>query len=108
MSVAQNDDFVAAFIHIAQQMRRDHDVHVAAVANLANQLDHAIARRRIQSIGRLVEEYQFRPMSDCLRQLRHLLHAQRIRSDLAVTDLAKTDVKQGFVSALEGMSCGQT
>src|SRR5947209_19843684 len=84
VAVTQNDDLIAALIDIAQQVRRDHDVHVAGITNFLNELDHAGARRRIEAVGRLIKKYQFGTMRDCLRELGKLLHAERVRSQLAV------------------------
>ena len=61
-------------------MRRQYDVGLTAVANLAYQFDHAQARRRIESVCRFVEKDQFWTMNDRLRELGELLHAERVVS----------------------------
>ena len=82
-------------------MRRKQYVSLAAVANLANELDHSLPRRRIEPVGRLIEKDQSRPVDDGLRKLRKLFHSKRIRSNLAIARFAQPYVKQGFVCPFE-------
>ena len=78
-------------------------MHLAAVADLLDQADHPLAVRRVEAVGRLVEEQQLRPVDDRLGQLGQLLHAQRVGLELAVARLAETDVEQRLVGPLEGL-----
>src|SRR5580765_2651091 len=82
-------------------MRREQYVSLAAVANLANKLDHSLPRRRIKPVGRLIEKDQSRPVDDRLRKLRKLFHSKRIRSNLAIARFAQPYVEQGFVRPFE-------
>jgi hypothetical protein len=63
--------------------------------------------RRVETIGRLIEEQQLGPVRDGLRELGELLHPQRILFHLAITRLAQADVKQRFVRSLERGIRGQ-
>ena len=73
----------------------------AALANVADQPDHALARGRIETVGGLVEKQQPRAVRDGLRQLGELLHAERVLLQLAVARLAQADVEQRLVRAFE-------
>src|SRR5262249_21286087 len=92
---------LAALLNVAQQMGRQKDVSLAAVPDLAYQVDHALTSRRVQPIGGLVKKNQTRAVHYRLRQLRQLLHAQRVRAELSVSGFSQADVKQRLVRALE-------
>src|SRR5438067_2762932 len=99
-SIFEDHDLLAAFLDVAQKVRGDHDVDLTGVANLLDELNHSLARCRIEAVGRLVEKQKFWPMYDGLRQLGKLLHSERVRSELAIADLAEPNVEEGFVRAL--------
>src|SRR5437764_11538229 len=84
-------------------MRRDDDMHIAGVTDLANELNHAIARRRIQAVRWFIEKDQLWPMSDRLRELRKLLHAQRVRSQFAIPHFAQAYIEQRFMRPFESL-----
>ena len=102
LSIFQNQHFLATLFDVAEEMRGDDQMNAAGVANLADQLDHAGTGRRVQSIGRLIEEQQLRAMRNCLRQLGHLLHSQRVRPEFTIASFTQTDVIKRLVSALDG------
>ena len=58
VAVLQHKNLVAAFLDVAQQMRRQEYARPAAVADLSNKRDHAAARRRIEAVGRFVQDDQ--------------------------------------------------
>ncbi len=82
-------------------MRREDDVHVAGVADLLDQPDHPLPRRRVEAVGRLVEEQQPRPVDERLGQLGPLLHPQRVGLEVPVARLAEADEVERLVGALE-------
>ncbi len=88
-------------------MRREHDVRLATVANLTNHFDHALPRRRIEAVGRLVKKDELWSVHDCLRQLGELFHSQRKRIDIPITRLAQSHKKEGFVRAFQRGARGQ-
>src|SRR2546423_7796270 len=76
------------------------DVQVAAIANLLNELNHALSSGRIQTVSRLVQKQETRSVYDGLRELGHLLHSERIRSQIAIPHFTEADVKKRFVRPL--------
>src|SRR6185503_20150437 len=68
LAVAEYQNLIAAFFNVEQQMRREHDLRMATVANLANEFDHSQTRRRIESVCRFIEKDQFWTMTDRLRK----------------------------------------
>jgi len=88
----QDDDLVAGLLDVAQQVRGDHDVD-AAVTDLADQSEHPLAMRRIEPVRRLVEEDELRVAKERAGDPQPLLHAERVRRELAVGTLA--EVNQG-------------
>ena len=103
VAVLQDQHLVAALLHVAQQVRGENQVQVAAVANLLDELDHARARRRVEAVGGLVQKQQLGAVRDGLRQLGGLLHAQRVGAQRAVAHLAQPHVEERFVRALQGL-----
>ncbi len=101
LPVAKYQNLVAALFDVEQQVRRQDDVRLAAVANLSNQLDHSQSRRRIETIGWFVEKDQLWTMNDRLREFRKLLHAQRIRFEPAITRFAESNIEQRFVRTFQ-------
>jgi hypothetical protein len=73
------------------------------VPEIADELEHLLAALRVHAVGRLVEEQQVGIVDERLCQLDALLHARRVRLDVAVARLAETDVVQHFVGALHGV-----
>ena len=61
VAVLEDQHLVAALFHVAQQVRGEDQVEVAAVADLLDQRDHAQARGRIEAVGGLVEKQQLGP-----------------------------------------------
>ena len=97
----QDQNFVAGLFDIAQQVRRQQNVRRARIAHLADQLQHAIARRRVEAIGGFIEKDQTRAVDDSLRELGELLHAERVGAELAIARFAQANVKQRLVRAFE-------
>ena len=80
LPLLENQHFIASVFHISQKMGAQNDPHFSTVSNLADHADHALSRRRIEPVRRFVENQQLGPVDDRLRQLRQLLHAQRVGS----------------------------
>src|SRR5712691_8701290 len=74
---------------------------LSAVANLADEPDHSLTRRRIEAVSWFVEENQLRAVNDCLSQFGKLLHTQRIGIKIAVSRFAQAYIKERFMSAFE-------
>src|SRR5262249_57442666 len=89
-SVFKDDDLFAAFLNVAQKMRGDHDVNLAGIANLFNELNHAASRCGIKAVGRLVKEKMLWSMHNGLRQLGELLHAERRNPQFSITDFPQS------------------
>src|SRR6185369_3676008 len=100
-SVFDNQYLFAALFNVAQQMRRQENVSLATVANLPDEFDHSLTRRRIESVGWLVQKDQSRPVDDCLREFGELFHAERISAELAITRFAQSYVEERFVRAFK-------
>ena len=83
-----------------QQVRREDQVDVLVVAEIANELEHLVAPLRIHAVGGLVEEEQVGIVDERLRELDALLHAGRVGLDVAVARLAEADVVEHLVRAL--------
>src|SRR5581483_4873471 len=103
-SILQNQNLIAAILNIAKQVRGDHDVDFAGVANFTDELQHALPRFRIEAVGRLIEKQQPGAMDQGLCELDRLLHAQRIRAHLAVPHLAQANVEKSFMGALHSVA----
>ena len=76
-------------------------------AEIADELEHLVAALRIHAVGGLVEEQQIGIVHERLRQLDPLLHAGRVRLDVAVARLAEADVEQHLVRALHRVDARQ-
>src|SRR5678816_1759535 len=74
---------------------------MAAFFDLADQLEHSLASRRIEPVGGLIQENQLGTMNDRLCQLGQLFHTQRVRTELAISCFAKAHVEKSFMSSLE-------
>src|SRR6185369_8427816 len=72
--VLDNQYLFAALFNVAQKMRRQENVSLATVANLPDEFDHSLTRRRIKSVGWLVEKDQSRPVNDSLGEFGELFH----------------------------------
>src|ERR1700679_2048198 len=91
-------------------MRGYEQTDAAFLADILDELDHALASDGIEAVGRLVKNEQAWAMRQGLGQLDELLHTQRIGVDLAVAGLAQSDVEQRFMGALKrnaGRHAGQ-
>src|SRR5258708_1706915 len=99
-SLFQDQDLVTTLFDVAQQMRRDYDMHLARIANLADQLQHSLPGFRIEPVGGLIQRQQLGAMHQSLGQLDQLFHTQGVGAYFAVTDLTQPDIKESFVSAL--------
>ncbi len=78
-------------------------MHVVRVAHFLNHADHALARGRVESVGRLIQDYKFWPVDDSLCEFGELLHAEGVGSHLAITCFAQANVEESLVGALQ---CG--
>src|SRR5258708_23745403 len=105
IAVVEDQHLVAKFFNVVQQVRRNQYVDFTGISNRAYQLQHALARFRIKTVGRLIEQQQSGTVRDRLRQLGQLLHAQGIGTDFAVSRLSESDIEEGFVGALHGFTC---
>ena len=58
--VIEDNDFVADFFHIPQQVGTEDHIHIVFYFHLTDQLQHTEARCRIESIGGFIEDKEFR------------------------------------------------
>jgi hypothetical protein len=84
-------------------VRREEYACTSAVADLANERDHATSRWRIETVRGFVENDKFRTVDDRLSELRELLHPERVTIDGPVACFAESDVKESFVRTFERM-----
>src|SRR6185437_10113392 len=97
----ENHYLFAGFFDIPQEVRAEDDMHLAGIAHFLHQTNHALARGRIETVGGLIEDEQLRPMHDRLRELRELLHTERICAELAITRFSQSDVKESLMRTFE-------
>ena len=71
------------------------------------ELEHLVAPLGIHAVRGLVEKQQIGIVDERLRQLDALLHARRVRLDVAVPRLAEADVVQHLVRALHRVGLRQ-
>ncbi len=102
LPVLEDQDLVAHRLDIAEQVRGEDDPAGAAVADVADEIDHPLAGRWIEAVGRLVEHEQPGPVDQGLGELDHLLHPGGEGAHLAVARLAETDVEERLVGSFEG------
>ena len=103
-AAVEDDDVVAHPLQLTEQVRGDQDRDPELGADAAHQHQHVVARRRVEPVGRLVQEHQSWVVDECLRQLRPLLHAGGVAPHRAVPLLGEPDVAQHVRGALAG--CG--
>ena len=106
-ALVHHDDVVAGVFDVRQQVRRQDQVDALVVREVADELEHLVAALRIHAVGRLVEKQQIGIVHERLRELDALLHAGRVRLDVAVARLAEADVEQDFVRALHRVDARQ-
>src|SRR6266545_5749107 len=82
-------------------MRRQKNIGLAAIANLAHEPDHSLTSRRIEAVGGFIEKDQARPVNYRLGQFGKLFHSQRISFETTVASFSQTYIKKGLVSALK-------
>ena len=107
LPLIHHDHVVARVFDIGQEVRRQDQVDVLVVAEIANQLEHLVAPLGIHAVGGLVEEQEIGIVHERLRELDALLHAGRVGLDVAVARLAEADVVEHFVRALHRVNGGQ-
>src|SRR6185295_8397416 len=100
-ALLQDQHLLAALLDVAQQVGGEDEVDLAGVADVADQLQHALAGRGIEPVGRLVEKEEPGTVNQGLGELGELLHAERVGLDLAVPGFAETDVEERLVGPLE-------
>src|SRR5215467_2382326 len=66
-AVSDNQNLFTAFLDVAQQMRREQDMGLAAVADFADEVDHSLAGGRVEPVSRLVQKNQSRTVNYSLR-----------------------------------------
>ena len=99
-ALVHDDDVIAAVFDVRQEVRAENEVHALVVPEIANQLEHLLAALRVHAVGGLVEEQQVGIVDQRLRQLDSLLHAGRVRLDVAVARFAEAHVVEDLVGAL--------
>src|SRR5437879_3972781 len=97
LSLLENQHFITSVFDIAQKMGTQNDPHFSSISNLADHADHALSRRRIEPVRRLVENQQLGPVDDRLRQLSQLLHAQRVGPQLPVACFSQSYIEESFM-----------
>jgi len=102
-ALVEHDDVVARVLDVGQQVRRENQVDLLVMRDIANQLEHLVAPFRIHAVGGLVEEQQAGIVDQRLRQLDALLHTGRVLLDVAIARFTETDVVEHFVRALHGV-----
>ena len=100
-AVLQDHGFVAHLLDVAQQVGADEHVHPLLLFHLGNQLEHAPARGRIEAVCRFVQHDELWPMDNRLGELGHLLHPERVGSQLSVARLAEPHMEQDLVRLFE-------
>src|SRR3954447_408511 len=65
-AVLEHQHLLAALLDVAQEMRGEYNVPLALVADVAHQLEHALAGRGVEAVGGLVEEDQPRTVDEGL------------------------------------------
>ena len=107
-ALIQDQNFLAGIFDVAQKMRTQHDLQPVAVADVADHADHALPRRRIEAVGRFVQNQQLRSVRDRLGQLRQLFHPKRISSQFPIPRLGQAHAEQGFMRPFECRLRGQS
>ena len=107
LPLVHDDHVVAGVLDVGQQMRREDQVDVLVVAEIADELEHLVAALGIHPVRRLVEEQQIGIVHERLRELDALLHARGIGLDVAVARLAEADVVEHLVRPLHRVDGGQ-
>ena len=96
------DEVVADPLDLAEQVARDHDRDAELLADPRDQLEHRVPARRVEAVGRLVEQQQPRVAREGLGELDPLLHAGGVGADLPVALLVQADVAQRLGGPLPG------
>ena len=95
-STVDEYETIADAFEFAEQMGRDENGHAELVAGALYEREHLFTTRRIEAIGRLVENEQSRIVHECLRELHALRHASRIAAHRSVAFFKQSDVAQYF------------
>ena len=86
---------------------RDHDVHPELAADPPDQRQHVVALKRVEPVGRLVEEHELGIVDDRPRELHALPLAGRHRADRPEPLLAEADLPERVVRALDRRPRGE-
>ena len=106
-ALVEHDDVVAGVLDVGQQVRGEDEIDALVVREVADELEHLVASLGVHAVGRLVEKQQIGIVDERLRQLDALLHARRVRLDVAVPRLAQADVVEHLVRALHRVGARQ-
>ena len=89
-----DDDAVTGALHVAHEVRGEHDADAELPACAAHELQHLLASARIESGSRLVEQHHDRIVYEGLGKLDALLHTSGVLFDMAVPFLVESDVAE--------------
>ena len=90
----EHDHVVADLLELAEQVGGDEDGDAELAADALHQPEHVVARRRVEAVGRLVEEDQLRVVGERLGELGALLHAGGVAAHRPVALLVEPHVPQ--------------
>src|SRR4051812_37925978 len=103
----QYDDVVADMLELTEQMRGDQHRDAELGTDPADQREHLVAPGRVEPVGRLVEQHEFRVVHERLGELHPLLHAGRVAAHRPVARFVQPDVPQYVGGAFPGGGRGQ-
>ena len=98
LAARDHADPVADLLHLTEQVAGEHD-RVAVPAEFADEPAHVGDAGRVEPVGRLVQDQQFRILQQCRGQTEALLHAQRVRGELVAAPVGEADDRQHFLHA---------
>ncbi len=96
------DEEVADPLDLAEEVAGHDDRDPELGAGPPDQGEHLVAARRVEAVGRFVEQQQPRVVDQRLGQLDPLLHAGRVAPDRPVAFLVQPDVAEHLGRALAG------
>ena len=106
-AAVEDHDVVAHPLQLTEQVGGHEHRDPELGADPAHQGQHVVARRRVQPVGRLVQQHQPGVVHDRLGQLRPLLHARGVATHRAVALLGQPDVAEHVGGALARGGVGQ-
>ena len=106
-AAVEDHHVVADPLELAEQVGGDQHRDAEVLADPLHQAEHVVAGRRVEAVGRLVEQHQPRVVGERLRELGALLHAGGVAAHRPVALLGQADVAQHLGGPLAGGDPGQ-